>query len=499
VLSGFSGSGTTYTAVFAPLAGSTAPGTISVAAGTFTDGFGNPNASGALDPALAIDTVLPTVAIASSATTLRGGQNATITFTLSENSTTFGPGSVAVAGGTLSGFGGSGSVYTATFAPAANSTAPGTVSVGAGAFTDAFGNPNVAGSLARSITIDTVVPSFITIASSVASLRAGQTAIISLTLTEPSTTFGIDDLAATGGTLSNFTGSGSTYSVEFAPAVDSTVPGSVLVPPGGFTDLAGNPNPAAALSPPIVIDTLAPVVTGFSTSSANRTYAIGESVAILASLSEAVQPGGTVNVTLNTGAVVTLTATGGTALAGTYTIQPGHVAADLDVVGIAPTGTLQDLAGNPLTATALPPAADGLAARHAVVVDGAIKTLPVATLSTDPALIPALRLAVVKVPITFSTPVTGVTVNSFRLSLNGRSVSLRGAQVTGSGTTYTLVLPARRTTPRGIYTLEVVGDGSITAVANGASMTKAALYYWGRGQSIGPRVNARLMAFASLR
>jgi hypothetical protein len=98
-----------------------------------------------------------------------------------------------------------------------------------------------------------------------------------------------------------------------------------------------------------------------------------------------------------------------------------------------------------------------------------------------------------------TTPVTGVTVNSFRLLLNGRSVSLRGASVTGSGTTYTLILPPRRTTPRGIYTLEVVGDGSIKAVANGAPMTKSTLFYWGRGQSVGPRVNARLMAFASLR
>jgi hypothetical protein len=498
-LSGFSGSGTTYTAIFTPAANSTAPGTISVAAGTFTDAFGNPNASGALTPAIAIDTVLPTIAITSSTAALRGGQTATITFLLSESATDFTVGDVSVGGGALSGFSGSGTMYTATFTPAANSTGPGTIAVGAGAFTDAFGNPNIAGSVVQPIAIDTVAPTFITIASSTASLRSGQTATISFTLSEPSATFGIDDLSATGGTLSNFTGSGSSYTVTFTPAADSIVPGAVLVPPGGFSDLAGNPNPAAALSPPIAIDTLAPVVTGFSTSSANRTYAIGESVAILASLSEAMQPGGTLNVTLNTGAVVTLTATGGTALAGTYTIQAGHVAADLDVVGIAPTGTLLDLAGNPLTSTGLPSATDGLAARHAIQVDGAIKTLPVANLSTDPALVQAVRLPVARVPITFTTPVTGVTVNSFRLLLNGRSVSLRGASVTGSGTTYTLILPPRRTTPRGIYTLEVVGDGAIRAVANGAPMTASSLFYWGRGVSVGPRVNARLMAFASLR
>jgi hypothetical protein len=45
----------------------------------------------------------------------------------------------------------------------------------------------------------------------------------------------------------------------------------------------------------------------------------------------------------------------------------------------------------------------------------------------------------------------------------------------------------------------VVGDGAIRAVANGAPMTASSLFYWGRGVSVGPRVNARLMAFASLR
>ncbi|MFM8892097.1 MAG: Ig-like domain-containing protein, partial [Planctomycetia bacterium] len=498
-LSSFAGSGATYTAVFTPADGSTAPGTISVAAGTFTDAFGNPNLAGALSPALAIDTVLPTIAITSSVASLRGGQSATITFTLSESSSDFGIGDISVAGGLLSNFAGSGANYTATFTPAANSTSPGVVSVPAGVFTDAFGNPNLAGTLGQPIAIDTVAPAFLTIASSAASLASGQTATITFTLSEPSTTFGIDDLVATGGTLSGFTGSGTTYSVTFTPSPDSTTAGNVLVPPGGFTDLAGNSNPAAALALPIAIDTVAPVVTGFSTTSPNRSYAIGDSIAILATLSEAVQPGGTVNVALNSGAVVSLTATGGTTLAGTYVIQPGNAATDLDVVGISPTGSLRDLAGNPLTSTALPPASESLAGRHAIVVDGAVKVLPVAGFSTDPALVPAVRLPVGRVALTFTTPVTGVTVDSFRLFLNGRSVSLRGSRITGSGQNYTLILPARRTTPRGIYTLEVVGDAGIRAVANGAAMTQSSLFYWGRSQSVGISRNAMLSAFASLR
>jgi ELWxxDGT repeat protein len=62
-LSGFTGTGTIYTATFTPASGSTAPGTIAVAAGAFTDAAGNGNTAGALTPALSIDTVPPAVRV----------------------------------------------------------------------------------------------------------------------------------------------------------------------------------------------------------------------------------------------------------------------------------------------------------------------------------------------------------------------------------------------------------------------------------------------------
>ncbi|MCX7429462.1 MAG: Ig-like domain-containing protein, partial [Planctomycetia bacterium] len=197
VLSGFTGSGTSYTATFTPTANLTGTGTVSVVAGAF---------AGSLSPAIAIDTVAPTIAIASSASSLRAGQIATITFTLSETSTSFTAADVAVTGGTLSGFAGSGASYSATFTPTAGSTTPGTISVAAGAFTDATGNQNTAGSLSPAIAIDTVAPT-IAIASSASSLRAGQNATITFTLSETSTSFTAADVAVTGGTLSGFAGS----------------------------------------------------------------------------------------------------------------------------------------------------------------------------------------------------------------------------------------------------------------------------------------------------
>ena len=94
---------------------------------------------------------------------------------------------------------------------------------------------------------------------------------------------------------------------------------------------------------------------------------------------------------------------------------------------------------------------------------------------------------------------TGVTVNAVRLYLHGRSVSLRGTRVTGSGTEYQILFPRGRTTPRGIYTLEVRSDAGIRSAADGSSLTRPSFFYWGRGRSVGVTLNARLAAFASLR
>jgi hypothetical protein len=87
--------------------------------------------------------------------TLKTGETAKITFTLSESSSTFAAADVTVAGGTLSGFTGSGTSYTATFTPTASFKGSGTVSVAAGKFTDSAGNDNTAGSLVAAMSIDT--------------------------------------------------------------------------------------------------------------------------------------------------------------------------------------------------------------------------------------------------------------------------------------------------------------------------------------------------------
>ena len=92
-----------------------------------------------------VDTTAPTIAVASSKSSLVVGETATLTFTLSEVSTNFAASDVTVSGGTLSNFAGSGTSYTATFTPNVNSTTSGVVSISSGVFSDAAGNANVDG------------------------------------------------------------------------------------------------------------------------------------------------------------------------------------------------------------------------------------------------------------------------------------------------------------------------------------------------------------------
>ncbi|OYU30014.1 MAG: hypothetical protein CFE39_15715 [Comamonadaceae bacterium PBBC2] len=245
-LSNFQGSGTTYTATFTPASGATT-GTISVASNKFSDSAGNFNSDGAdanNSVSITLDQVTPTIAITSDKSQLKAGDTATVTFTLSESSTDFTSADVTVTGGTLTNFSGSGKDYTATFTPNANSTTNGVVSVASNKFTDPNGNANADGSEANNtltLSTDTVLPT-IAITGDKSTLKAGETATITFTLTKDSTTFVASDVTVQGGTLSNFTGSGKNYTATFTPTAGSSANGVISVASSKFTDAAGNLN-----------------------------------------------------------------------------------------------------------------------------------------------------------------------------------------------------------------------------------------------------------------
>jgi large repetitive protein len=226
------------------------------------DAAGNAStASGALD--VIIDTTAPTLAITSDVAALKAGQTATITFTFSEDpGTTFTAGDVTVGGGTLGAISGTGLTRTAVFTPDANVNAgTASITVAHGSYTDAAGNAGAAGTT-PSLTFDTLAPT-LAISTDVPTLKIGQTATITFTFSEdPGTTFAWDgssgDVVVSGGTLSAISEAGLTRTAIFTPDANANAgTASITVAHGSYTDAAGNDG-AAAATPSLHFDTLAP-------------------------------------------------------------------------------------------------------------------------------------------------------------------------------------------------------------------------------------------------
>jgi len=108
--------------------------------------------------------------------------------------------------------------------------------------------------------VDTVAPT-ISVSSDKTQLASGETARITFTLSEPSTNFTASDVAVAGGRLSDFQGSGTSYSATFTPTTSASGPAApgalIAVASGRFTDAAGNPNVDGADADNRVLVTLA--------------------------------------------------------------------------------------------------------------------------------------------------------------------------------------------------------------------------------------------------
>jgi hypothetical protein len=236
--------GITWTGTYTPNANvEDATNVISLAA-TYEDQAGNTGTTADSDN-YTVDTVRPTIAVKSYDSDLKAGDTAQIAFTLSEESSTFTIDDVTVTGGTvgeltkLNKY-----VYEAVFTPTANSTENGVVSVASEKFTDAAGNNNTDGSEddnTVTMTVDTIRPT-IEISTNKSALKADETATLTFTLSESSANFIKSDINVTGGTLSNFTGSGTSYTAIFTPDSNSTTNGVVSVASEKFTDAASNKN-----------------------------------------------------------------------------------------------------------------------------------------------------------------------------------------------------------------------------------------------------------------
>jgi len=340
-------SGTSYTVVFTPSANTqSGSGSISVAVDKFTDAAGNNNTASSATT-ITYDTQVPSVSsITANRSTLKSWDTSVFTITLSETSTNFVEGDITFSGGTLSSFTAvSGTSYTVVFTPTANTqSGSGSVSVASGAFTDAAGNSNSASS-ATTITYDTQAPT-VSISASSTALKSGETSTLTITLSEASTDFAVGDITFSGGTLSSFSGSGTSYSVVFTPTADrSSGTGYALVLSNFFTDAAGNGNSGSSTTN-FTYDTRVPTV---SISANASTLKSGETSTLTFTLSEASTDFVVGDVTFSGGTLSSFTAVSGTSYTVVFT-PTTNTQSGSGSVSVS-SGAFTDAAGNGNTAS----------------------------------------------------------------------------------------------------------------------------------------------------
>ncbi|MDG1469587.1 MAG: Ig-like domain-containing protein, partial [Glaciecola sp.] len=199
-------------------------------------------------------------------------------------------------------------------------------------------NTSTALTAENTIKIDTTAPN-VALVSNQEVVNQTETATITLTFTEdPADSIAIGDLTATGGTLSDFTGTGLTRTVTFTPNADVEQSGSVSVTAGSYLDAISNAGTAGTVE--FSIDTKAPNVTISTNDTALQS---GETATITFTFSEA--PGDSFSASDITVTGGTLSGLSGEGALQTATFTPAlnsEVAASVTITADAYT----DAAGN---------------------------------------------------------------------------------------------------------------------------------------------------------
>ncbi len=435
-LSALSGSGLIRTATFTPDVDNTLVGAISVAKGSYTDKAGNKGAVGNT-VTLTGDTKAPTVTLSSDTASLKAGETSTITFTFSETIKNFAKGDIDVSGGTLSALNGSGLTRTATFTPDIDSTLTGAISVAEGSYTDKAGNKGAAGNTVT-LTGDTAVPT-VSLSSDTASLKAGETSMITFQFSEPVKGFSADDISVSGGTLSKLGGSGQTRTATFTPDADTNnLTGAISVAEGSYTDKAGNNGGGDAIS--LTGDTKAPSVI---IQSDPATLKAGETSTITFQFSEAVKGFSADDITVSGG---TLSKLGGSGQTRTATFTQNADATQPSTISVA-EGSYTDKASN-----------SGLGNSLALTGD---TTAPTLAISSDTTTLKAGETAALT--FTFSEATKGFTAND--ISISGGTLG----ELSGTGLTRTATFTPTADTNSLTGTISVA-EGSYTDKAGNSGL-----------------------------
>ena len=183
------------------------------------------------------DVTRPTVAITTGAAAPVTGAF-TVTITFSEAVTGLEQQEITVTNGSVTGFTGSGTSYTAEITPSEDGEV--TVEVGSNAARDRAGNGNRA---AEPLVIEADLTRPEVEITSEATGTAGGAFEVTITFSEAVTGFEQSEIEVTNGTVSSFSGSGTSYTAEITPSANGAV--TVEVTADVAVDGAGNGNRAA--------------------------------------------------------------------------------------------------------------------------------------------------------------------------------------------------------------------------------------------------------------
>ncbi len=244
VVSGFSGSGSEYTATITPSA--LGMFTVSVAGAAAVDAYGNGNVATTVIGTY--DTTAPTVTISGVPAATNASFDATFTF--SEAVTGFTPDDVVVSNLRTGHLIGQGTTWTMRMTPMAEGGFG--IALGANQLTDLAGNGNTA-AMDVGGTYDMTAPTV-----AISGVPEATNAAFSVTFTlSQADTLEATDVMVTNGTLSEFSGSGTSYTATVTPTSEGAY--AVTVAADTVEDTAGNGN--AAVSASGIYDTTAPSLT----------------------------------------------------------------------------------------------------------------------------------------------------------------------------------------------------------------------------------------------
>ncbi|MCS3841126.1 hypothetical protein HNR03_005754 [Pseudomonas sp. JAI111] len=315
--------GITWTATFTPTTSITdATNLITLINSGVQNGSGNAGSGTTDSNNYAIDTQRPTATIVVADSALGVGQTSLVTITFSEAVSGFTNADLTIDNGTLSNVSSSdgGITWTATLTPVAGITATSNIiNLDNSGVQDLAGNTGSGTTDSNNYVIDSQRPTA-TIVLSDATLKPGETALVTITFSEAVSGFDNSDLTIANGTLSALSSSdgGITWTATFTPTIGVTDATNVITLNNtGVSDLAGNTGTGVTNSANYVVETQVPTATIVI---ADNALKVGETSGVTITFSEAVSGFSNADLTIANGALSNVSSSdGGVTWTATFT------------------------------------------------------------------------------------------------------------------------------------------------------------------------------------